>query len=78
MRRLGKICKEKIYSAASGNPALIHHELLELEISALSDGLAMQFIRYYHDDIDVTLEQIIAFGKMWSKDMILRRTNQIK
>ena len=47
--------------------------LLEIEVSTFSDGLAMQFIRYYHGDYAVTLEDIIACGKLWNRDMIERR-----
>lgn len=73
VRRLGKICKDRIYHAVKADPAIQNHNLLELEISALSDGLAMQFIRYYHGDFPVVLEDIIAFGKMWCHEMIARR-----
>ena len=74
VRRLGKICKDKIYSAIKGDPAIRDERLLELEISTLSDGLAMQFIHYYHEDFTVTLEEIIECGKAWSREMIARRT----
>jgi len=77
VRRLGGICKEKIYHAVSKDPAVQDRQLLELEISTLSDGLAMQFIRYYHGDFDVTLEDIILYGKLWSRGMIARRANAL-
>ena len=73
VRKLGKICKDKIYNVVKGDPALRDDLLLELEISTLSDGLAMQFIRYYHGDFVVTLEDIIQCGKIWSREMITRR-----
>ena len=74
VRRLGKTCKDKIYDAVRNDPAVMDQHLLELEVSAFSDGIAMQFIRYYHDDFPVALEEIIAFGKLWSQEMIERRT----
>lgn len=73
--RLGKICKDKIYCVLKDNSEVINKSLLEVEISAFSDGLAMQFIRYYHNDYSVTLEEIIEFGKFWCKQMIANRIN---
>lgn len=73
--RLGKICKDKIYRVLKDNPKITNKSLLEVEISAFSDGLAMQFIRYYHNDYSVTLEEIIDCGKLWCKQMIDNRRN---
>lgn len=70
---LGNLCKDKIYEAVNSDRTIQDKYLLELEVSAFSDGIAMQFIRYYHGDYPVTLEEIIACGKMWSKSMIARR-----
>lgn len=77
VRRLGGICKDKIYTAVKEDAAVQDRHLLELEISTLSDGLAMQFIRYYHGDLSVTLEDIILCGKIWSKQMIARRASVV-
>lgn len=74
VRRLGKICKDKIYNALKNDYAIKDKHLLELEISTFSDGLAMQFIRYYHGDLETSLEDIIMCGKIWCKNMIERRT----
>ena len=46
------------------------------EVSAFSDGIAMQFIRYYHNDYNVTLEEIIECGKLWCRTMIERRSEK--
>lgn len=73
VQRLGKICKDRIYHAVKKDTSIKDLYLLELEISTLSDGLAMQFIRYYHNDFEVNLEDIIAYGKLWSREMMCRR-----
>jgi len=75
VRRLGNICKERIYDALRNDPAIADKNLLELEVSTFSDGLAMQFIRYYHSDYPVTLEEIISCGKLWCRTMLVRRTS---
>lgn len=75
VRRLGRICKDRIYDAFLNDPAVTNKDLLELEISTFSDGMAMQFIRYYQNDFDVSLENIITFAKIWSREMIRRRTD---
>ena len=73
VQRLGKLCKDKIYAVLKGDETLKEKSLLEIEVSTFSDGLAMQFIRYYPGDYAVTLEDIIACGKLWNRDMIERR-----
>lgn len=75
VRRLGRICKEQIYGAVKDDSNITDKRLLELEISTMSDGLAMQFIRYYHRDLDITLEDVIEYSKIWCKDMIKRRSS---
>ena len=77
VQRLGRICKNKIYTAVLNDPAVVNKNLLELEISTFSDGMAMQFIRYYHNDFDVSLENIIEFAKIWSREMIHRRADSV-
>lgn len=71
--RLGNICKDRIYIVLSNDPSIKNKHLLELEVSTLSDGLAMQFIRYYRNDLDISLEDIIECAKIWCKDLIARR-----
>ena len=63
VRHLGNICKGRIYEAVNKDDSIRDKHLLELEVSAFSDGIAMQFIRYYHNDYNVTLEEIIECGK---------------
>ena len=70
---LGALCKARIYEAVDSDRTIMDKHLLELEISAFSDGVAMQFIRYYHGDYPVTLEDIVECGKMWAKAMVERR-----
>ena len=50
VRHLGNICKGRIYEAVNKDDSIRDKHLLELEVSAFSDGIAMQFIRYYHND----------------------------
>lgn len=76
VQRLGNICKGKVYTAFLNDPTVADKDLLELEISTFSDGMAMQFIRYYHNDYNVSLENIITFAKIWSREIILRRTSK--
>ncbi len=71
--RLGNICKDRIYIVLNNDPSIKNKHLLELEVSTLSDGLAMQFIRYYRNDLDISLEDIIECAKIWCKDLIARR-----
>ena len=70
------ICKRRIYEAVNKDESIRDKHLLELEVSAFSDGIAMQFIRYYHNDYNVTLEQIIECGKLWCRTMIERRSEK--
>ena len=74
VRHLGNICKGRIYEAVNKDDSIRDKHLLELEVSAFSDGIAMQFIRYYHNDYNVTLEEIIECGKLWCRTMIERRS----
>lgn len=76
VRHLGNICKGRIYEAVNKDDSIRDKHLLELEVSAFSDGIAMQFIRYYHNDYNVTLEQIIECGKLWCRTMIERRSEK--
>lgn len=75
VQRLGKICKDKIFTALKNDPEITDKHLLELEVSTFSDGLAMQFIRYYHNDFEITLEDIIECGKVWCRSMLALRRN---
>lgn len=68
--RLGKICKDRIYKALKNDNTIQNKKLLEIEVSTFSDGIAMQFIRYYHNDYTVTLEEIIECGKLWCEQVI--------
>lgn len=72
--RLGNICKQRIYEVLQNDSSISNTHLLELEISTFSDGLAMQFIRYYHNSMNTSLEDIIECGKIWSQDLIIRRS----
>ena len=76
VRHLGNICKGRIYEAVNKDDSIRDKHLLELEVSAFSDGIAMQFIRYYHNDYTVTLEEIIECGKLWCRTMIERRSEK--
>lgn len=76
VRHLGNICKGRIYEAVNKDDSIRDKHLLELEVSAFSDGIAMQFIRYYHNDYNVTLEEIIECGKLWCRTMIERRSEK--
>lgn len=78
VQRLGQLCKDRIYQALRDAPRLRDKRLLELEVSTFSDGLAMQFIRYYHGDLSVTLEDIIQSGKLWNQAMLERRSGASK
>ena len=44
VRHLGNICKGRIYEAVNKDDSIRDKHLLELEVSAFSDGIAMQFI----------------------------------
>lgn len=73
VRSLGEIGKDRIYSILSNDSRIVDHQMLELEISTFCDGLAMQIIRYYHGSLNITLENIIEFGKQWCQNMVVRR-----
>lgn len=73
VQRLGKLCKDRIYKIVKEDKTIRDKNLLEIEISALSDGMAMQFIRYYIGDLQTTLEEITECGKLWCRLMIQRR-----
>ena len=73
--QLGKALKQTAWETAREDPGLVDKELLELEISLISDGIVMQLIRYYHGELDTSLEEIIACGKMKIRELLLRRSN---
>lgn len=73
VRSLGEIGKDRIYSILSKDPRITDHQMLELEVSTFCDGLAMQIIRYYYGSLNITLENIIDFGKQWCKNIVERR-----
>ncbi len=75
VKRLGKICKDKIFNALKEDKSIKNKDYLEQEISIFSDGMAMQFIRYYHKDYPVALEDIIMCGKIWCNQMMSYRSN---
>lgn len=76
VRSLGEIGKDRIYSTLSNDSRIVDHQMLELEISTFCDGLAMQIIRYYNGNLmNITLENIIEFGKQWCQNMVVRRKN---
>ena len=78
VHRLGKLCKDQIYSAMSKDPAIINCELMELEISIVSDGLAMAFIRYYSNENGAAdMGQIIKGAKLWCREMVNRRSKSL-
>ena len=75
--QLGKALKQTAWETAREHLDLVDKELLELEISLISDGLVMQIIRYYHGEIDTSLEDIMACGKMKIRELLIRRSNPV-
>ena len=67
LEKLRKLSNQKLYSAIKDTEK--NNKYLELDINFFVDGLIFQIIKYFRDQSDFTLDELLINAKKWFEEI---------